>query len=90
MMFPKSGSPRKKKPQAVLCNPPREGMNQNACMLMAQSSIHTLLYTSCHPATLARDLRHFKAKGYNLIEALAFDMFPQTGHVETVVHLERS
>ena len=46
-----------------------------------------MCYVSCDPATLARDLKKLIAGGYALDSLAAFDMFPQTHHVETVVHL---
>lgn len=78
-----------KKPDMAISNPPREGMERTACEKLAGSSIQRLLYISCHPATLARDLHLFKEKGFDLSQAQAFDMFPQTGHIETLVILNR-
>jgi len=47
------------------------------------------VYVSCNPATLARDVMHLAQGGYELIEAQPVDMFPHTGHVETVVLITR-
>jgi 23S rRNA (uracil1939-C5)-methyltransferase len=78
-----------KKPFMAISNPPREGMEPSACTMLAESSIQKLIYISCHPATLARDLNVFKANGFILKKSRAYDMFPQTGHVETVAFLEK-
>lgn len=79
----------KKHPDAALCNPPREGMAKEAAELLACSPIRSILYTSCHPATLSRDLKPFKQHGFTPVTVRAFDMFPQTGHIETVIELTR-
>jgi 23S rRNA (uracil1939-C5)-methyltransferase len=79
----------KKEPALALCNPPREGMDKSACSLLAASSVQDILYISCHPATLARDLKIFKEAGFSYKEGKGFDMFPQTGHVETLVWIKR-
>gem|GEM_PF-4974311 len=49
-----------------------------------------IIYISCDPSTLARDLKHFIEAGYNLQSGHAFDMFPQTAYVETMVVLKRT
>lgn len=79
----------KKKPDMAISNPPREGMEKIACEMLASSTVKRLIYISCHPATLARDLKFFKEKGFKLEMARAFDMFPQTGHIETMAILSR-
>ena len=56
---------------------------------MAEGDHQSIIYVSCNPATLARDLAVLLPKGYNLVEAAGFDMFPQTAHMETAVLLER-
>ena len=48
-----------------------------------------VVYVSCDPATLARDLARFAQRGYAAVRAAAVDMFPRTAHVETVVRLQR-
>ena len=49
-----------------------------------------LIYISCNPATLARDMKYLSTSGYKADAAYPFDMFPQTAHVETIVRLSRS
>ena len=48
-----------------------------------------IVYVSCDPATLARDVKRFDERGYRVVRAAAVDMFPRTANVETVVTLER-
>ena len=72
---------------AALIDPPRIGCNPQFTRALAATPLEFLIYVSCHPATLARDLRAFSEAGWSLDEAVAFDMFPQTDHVETVVCL---
>lgn len=77
------------KPDAAIVNPPREGLNRTVAVKLSESTLERIVYVSCQPATLTRDLQIFKEKGFKLKKAQAFDMFPQTGHVETLVILER-
>ena len=79
----------KKNPEAAILNPPREGLNSFVAKYLAESDIQKIVYLSCQPATLARDLGVFKMNGFKLDKAQAFDMFPETGHVETLVTLTR-
>jgi 23S rRNA (uracil1939-C5)-methyltransferase len=71
----------------LLLDPPRAGAESRAISGILKLKPKRLCYVSCDPATLARDLRKLFAGGYSLDSILAFDMFPQTHHVETVVHL---
>ncbi|MET0649594.1 MAG: class I SAM-dependent RNA methyltransferase [Pyrinomonadaceae bacterium] len=74
----------------VLLDPPRAGAEPEAVRgIIALKPTH-ISYVSCDPATLARDLRRLLDAGYRLHSLRAFDMFPQTHHVETVVHLFNS
>ncbi|HET9134570.1 MAG TPA: hypothetical protein VFN90_09720 [Gemmatimonadales bacterium] len=75
-------------PDVVLTNPPREGMAAEACAVLADSAATRLVYVSCDPATLARDLTRM-AHAWQLVAVQAFDQFPQTAHVECVATLER-
>ena len=71
----------------LLLDPPRAGAESRVISGMLKLKPKRICYVSCDPATLARDLRKIFAGGYSLDSILAFDMFPQTHHVETVVHL---
>jgi 23S rRNA (uracil1939-C5)-methyltransferase len=75
-------------PDLVILNPPRTGLDPTARERLLSKLVKYLIYISCMPATLARDLAAFQERGYQLRECRAFDMFPQTTHVETVVLME--
>lgn len=76
-------------PDAILLDPPRTGA-KDAVPELLRLRAPRLRYVSCDPATLARDLGELCAGGYALERVHAFDLFPQTGHVETVVALRLS
>ena len=71
----------------VLLDPPRAGAEDNAIDGILRLRPRRISYVSCDPATLARDLKGLISRGYRLDAVAAFDMFAQTHHVETVVHL---
>jgi 23S rRNA (uracil1939-C5)-methyltransferase len=71
----------------VLLDPPRTGAESRVITGILDFKPRKISYVSCDPATLARDLRKLIAAGYTLESISAFDMFPQTHHVETVVRL---
>src|SRR5205085_4833416 len=71
----------------LLLDPPRVGAESRVISGILKLRPKRICYVSCDPATLARDLSKIIAGGYSLDSILAFDMFPQTHHVETVVHL---
>ena len=73
----------------ILLDPPRAGAEEGAINNIIALSPRRISYVSCDPATLARDLKHLIEGGYLLDAVSAFDMFPQTHHVETVAHLSR-
>lgn len=75
---------------AVFLDPPRKGCDEVTLGAVADARVPAVWYLSCDPATLARDLKFLVAKGYRLDTVVPFDMFPQTGHVEALVHLEYS
>lgn len=73
---------------SVLLDPPRAGCSPGFVEVLRQYGPATILYVSCHPATLARDLRAFCAEGRYRVEAVApLDMFPQTQHLECIALL---
>jgi 23S rRNA (uracil1939-C5)-methyltransferase len=78
-----------RQPDLVLTNPPRGGMDPRVTARLAERPPARLAYVSCDPATLARDLGRLGA-AMRLVEVTAFDLFPQTAHVETVAILERA
>jgi 23S rRNA (uracil1939-C5)-methyltransferase len=73
----------------VLLDPPRGGASQVAAAL-AETPSPKVVYVSCDPVTLARDLKKLLGGGYQIEDIIAFDLFPQTYHVETVVKLTQS
>ncbi|MBR2696919.1 MAG: 23S rRNA (uracil(1939)-C(5))-methyltransferase RlmD [Parasporobacterium sp.] len=77
------------KPDAIILDPPREGINPKALGKILGYGVDSVVYVSCKPASLARDLESFKIAGYQLRKAACVDMFPQTPHVETVVLLSK-
>jgi 23S rRNA (uracil1939-C5)-methyltransferase len=70
----------------VILNPPRVGLDPQAVRALVDRPPARILYVSCDPATLARDLSHLKDR-FHIINVRCFDLFPQTTHVETVVEL---
>ena len=73
---------------AVL-DPPRAGCDAKVLRILANLKVPRIVYVSCNPASLARDLKLLAEMGYGLKEAQPVDMFPQTSHVETVVLMSR-
>ena len=80
---------RGQRPDVVVLDPPRKGCAPELVETVAAMAPGRVVYVSCDPATLARDLRRFAGLGYPLIEATPVDMFPATAHVETVALLRR-
>ncbi len=74
----------------VFLDPPRKGSDDATLDGIAASGVANIWYLSCNPATLARDLARLRKNGYEIDVVQPFDMFPQTGHVETLVTLHRS
>jgi 23S rRNA (uracil1939-C5)-methyltransferase len=73
----------------AIADPPRAGLGERATKSLAALSIPRIAYVSCDPATLSRDLVTLLGAGYRVEEAHLVDMFPQTYHMETILHLAR-
>ena len=72
----------------VIVNPPREGMAKDVVQILCENPVKTLIYISCNPGSLARDLKKLCEHSYSIETVEGFDMFPQTAHVETIVVLQ--
>jgi 23S rRNA (uracil1939-C5)-methyltransferase len=79
-----------KRPDVLIVDPPRTGMSREALDGVIHLQARALIYVSCDVATLARDSKRLVDSGYRIEQARAFDLFPNTPHVETVVVFERA
>jgi 23S rRNA (uracil1939-C5)-methyltransferase len=79
----------KTKPDAVVVDPPRAGMDAPALDALIKVQPKQIVYVSCDPATLARDAKRLTTAGYQLRNVQPVDMFPQTYHIESVAHFTR-
>jgi len=73
----------------VVVDPPRSGLGEAVVRHLVRLGAPRMTYVSCDPATLARDLKHLLAAGYRIEQAHLVDLFPQTYHLESVLHLVR-
>ena len=78
---------RRTRPDVIVVDPPRKGVSADVIEAISAMAPQRVVYVSCDPATLARDLKLLTAVGYTLQTAEAFDLFPRCAHVETVVLL---
>ena len=76
-------------PDVIVVDPPRKGLSADVIEAMVRMAPQRIVYVSCDPATLARDVRSLTQQGYALTHAEAVDLFPRCAHVETVCRLER-
>ena len=74
-------------PDVVILDPPRKGSDETTLGAILSMSPKKIVYISCNPSTLARDLKILTNGGYSLKKIQPVDMFPHTSHVETVVQL---
>ena len=76
-------------PDVVILDPPRKGCGEDLVKTIARMNPKRVVYVSCDPATLARDLKYFAENAYETHEVTPVDMFPRTAHVESVVMMTR-
>ena len=77
------------KPDVIVVDPPRVGIHDKAVAMLSRYGIDEIVYVSCNPKTLCINLDSFRANGYEIISIRAYDNFPMTKHVETVVLMSR-
>ena len=77
------------RPDVVILDPPRKGSDEKTLSAIASAQPQRIVYVSCNPATLARDVKCLREYGYEVKETVPFDMFPNTVHVETVCLLSK-
>ena len=77
------------RPDVICVDPPRKGLSGQVIQAVAEMAPDRLVYVSCDPATLARDVKLFRENGYQVQRVEAVDLFPRTVHVETVVLMSR-
>lgn len=78
------------KPDLIIVDPPRDGINPKAVLKIINFGAKEIVYVSCKPTSLARDLQIFEVNGYKVKKVKCVDMFPKTVHVETVVLMSRN
>ena len=77
------------RPDLVVVDPPRAGLGKEMVGALSRLAPARIVYVSCDPATMARDLAALRNSGYNIERAHLLDLFPQTYHIESVFHLSR-
>ena len=77
------------RPDLILVDPPRSGLGSEVCKAILNLRTNQLVYVSCDPATLARDLKQLTASGFTIAEMHLIDLFPQTFHIESITVLRR-
>ena len=78
------------KPDYIVLDPPRDGINPKALEKIIRYNVPQMVYISCKPTSLARDLEVLQARGYEVQKVCCVDMFPSTFHIETIVALHRT
>lgn len=79
----------KKQIDTIIFDPPRKGLEASIIDKVKDLSLREVVYISCNPSTLARDVKLFSERGYSLVRLEAVDMFPQTSHIECVALLKK-
>lgn len=78
------------KPDFIVLDPPREGIHPKAIQKIIDYGVDSMVYISCKPTSLVKDLEVLQERGYQVKKACCVDMFPQTAHVETICLLSKS
>jgi len=73
----------------IIIDPPRTGLDKDTLAVLGKSKVKNIIYISCNPGTLSRDLKELLNYGYNIEKCSMFDLYPQTKHVEVGVVLKR-
>jgi 23S rRNA (uracil1939-C5)-methyltransferase len=81
---------QRERPDLIILDPPRAGAGLEVCALLARIAAPEIVYVSCDPTTLARDLHALQEAGYRIDALHLIDLFPQTFHIETIAILHRS
>jgi 23S rRNA (uracil1939-C5)-methyltransferase len=90
LAFLSSQAAAQEKPELVMVDPPRAGLGKEICSHLARVAAPEIVYISCDPATLARDLQALLQSGYSIKAMNLVDLFPQTFHLETVTFLKQN
>ena len=77
-------------PDVVVLDPPRAGAKAQVCKQIAKSGVRSVVYIACDPTSLARDVGTFRELGYSVQSLRAFDLYPETHHVESVCLMSRA
>ena len=77
------------KPEIIVVDPPRKGCDAKLLDAIGDAQPERVVYVSCDPSTLARDLKYLETKGYRVVEVQPVDMFPMTKHIESVALITR-
>lgn len=77
------------KPDIIILDPPRDGIHPKALDRIIRYGVEHILYISCKPTSLARDLEVFLERGYEVVRGVGVDQFPWTANIETIVELQR-
>ena len=80
---------KKEKIDSLIVDPPRAGLDKDLIKSIGKSGLKEIIYISCNPQTLARDINRFEKQGYELEKIKAVDMFPQTMHVEAIALIQK-
>jgi 23S rRNA (uracil1939-C5)-methyltransferase len=83
-------TPAQPKPELIVVDPPRAGLGKDICSHLGSVAAPEIVYVSCDPATLTRDLQSLLQHGYSVQTMNLVDLFPQTFHMETVTSLKRN